>query len=57
MERWARVPAGPEGVERVAICVADFPSLGDHFVLLPLYNGLKGIVNLRQWLADWVNEQ
>ena len=30
----------PEKVERIAICVADFPSLGDHLVLLPLYDGL-----------------
>jgi len=34
------VPAVPEKVERVAVCVADFPSLGDHLVLLPLFDGL-----------------
>jgi ADP-heptose:LPS heptosyltransferase len=34
------VPAVPENVERIAVCVADFPSLGDHLVLLPLFDGL-----------------
>jgi ADP-heptose:LPS heptosyltransferase len=28
-------------VERVAVCVADFPSLGDQLVLLPLFDGLQ----------------
>jgi ADP-heptose:LPS heptosyltransferase len=27
---------------RVALCIADFPNLGDHLALLPLYHGLRG---------------
>ena len=31
----------PENVERVAVSVADFPSLGDQLVLFPLFEGLR----------------
>jgi ADP-heptose:LPS heptosyltransferase len=30
----------PKRVDRIALCVADFESLGDHLALLPLYGGL-----------------
>jgi len=33
--------AVPEHVERIAVSVADFPSLGDQLVLLPLFEGLR----------------
>jgi ADP-heptose:LPS heptosyltransferase len=33
--------ATPGGVKRIALCVADFPNLGDHLALLPLYHGLR----------------
>jgi ADP-heptose:LPS heptosyltransferase len=31
----------PESAERIAVCVSDFPSLGDQFALLPLFEGLR----------------
>lgn len=33
--------AVPESVERIAVSVADFPSLGDQLVLFPLFEGLR----------------
>jgi ADP-heptose:LPS heptosyltransferase len=34
--------AAPLGApQRIALCVADFPNLGDHLALLPLYHGLR----------------
>jgi len=36
----ARALPGGE-LERIAVCVADFPNLGDHLALLPLYHGLR----------------
>jgi ADP-heptose:LPS heptosyltransferase len=30
----------PTRVDRIALCAADFPNLGDHLALLPLYSGL-----------------
>jgi ADP-heptose:LPS heptosyltransferase len=31
----------PKSAERIAVCVSDFPSLGDQFALLPLFEGLR----------------
>jgi ADP-heptose:LPS heptosyltransferase len=37
-----RTDATPVGAaKRIALCVADFPNLGDHLALLPLYHGLR----------------
>lgn len=36
----AASPAG-RSVARIAVCIADFPNLGDHLVQLPLYLGLR----------------
>jgi len=48
-----RPPDGAEEWRRIAICVADFPNLGDHLALLPLYHGLRRrFPAARLWLAS-----